>query len=123
MLVETEKLPAFVRVKLTHEQDAQTGSVPSEQLMLQESFGDPLSLQLLYGLSQSQSIRLGEEVRHEFLVGAHRLSRKHDGRLRVGEADELGRNGPTLVHQLVETVLSVRSWLTEDDGASLNSLR
>ena len=43
-------------------------------------------------------------------------------RLRLREADELGRDGATLVHELVEAVLSIGAWLTEDDWSRVHTL-
>ena len=44
-------------------------------------------------------------------------------RLTLFEADELGGDGTSLVHQLVKTVLAVGAWLSKDDGACLDTLR
>lgn len=49
------------------------------------------------------------------------LSLKFYWSLRLGETNEFSRNDAALVHQLVEAVLTVGTWLTKNDGASLDA--
>ena len=51
----------------------------------------------------------------------HRLAINLDWVLGLRVPDELSGDHPTLVHQLVETVLSICPGLTKDDGASFDS--
>lgn len=46
---------------------------------------------------------------------------KLDRGLRFGESNELSRDHPSLVHQLIEAVLTVGAWFSEDDRASINT--
>ena len=45
------------------------------------------------------------------------------GSLRFGKSDELSRDGSSLMHQLVETVLPVGARLSENDRSSFNPIR
>ena len=51
----------------------------------------------------------------------HRLAINLDWVLGPRVPDELSRDYPALVHQLVETVLPIGAGLTKDDGASLDA--
>lgn len=42
----------------------------------------------------------------------------HTG-LRLGEADEFSGDHSTLVHQLIETVLAISAWFSENNGTSM----
>ena len=41
--------------------------------------------------------------------------------LRLSETNELGCDSATLVHQLIETMLAIRSWFTQNDRAGVNA--
>lgn len=51
-----------------------------------------------------------------------RFSLHHHWSLRFGISDELSRDYPTLMHQLVKTVLTICSWLAKNDWSCVNSL-
>jgi hypothetical protein len=65
------------------------------------------------GLPIGQSIRLGEEVTHEFIMIGHYFAGYCDGIRRLGEPDELCRYDAPLVHQLIERVLAIGTRLSE----------
>ena len=53
-------------------------------------------------------------IGNNFVIFADRI-------LGLGETDELSCDFSTLMHQLIETVLSVRPWFTENDWAGFDS--
>ena len=89
--------------------------------MLQEVLWYSLLLELIDSETASESVRLGEEIRHKLFMIRDWLTFNAYRILRFSEADELCGDDPSLMHQLVETVLSVRSWLTKDDWACFDS--
>ena len=82
---------------------------------------DAFFFQVCNGFTLCKGIRLGEEVRHQFIMVSHRLSLKVDWCLGFAEADEFRCNHSALVHQLVKTVLTVCSWFAKNDWASVNA--
>lgn len=68
VLIEGQKLTAFCSVQRTLEKKGETWSITDEKLVLMELFWNTLSLQLINGLSEGQSVWLGEEVRHELVM-------------------------------------------------------
>lgn len=85
--------------------------------MLRNAF----SLKLLYRFAEGESIRLGEEVRHELVVVRDDFCCIIHGRLRSCKANELSRNSSALMHELVEAVLTVSARLTKDDGTGVDT--
>ena len=121
MLVEGEELPTVEGGQRTLKQDRQAWPVAYEVLVLQEMVWHPSSLELLDALANSQSIWLSEEVRHQLVVVVDDFSVKLDWCLGLGEANELSWDHSALVHQLVEAVLSVGAWLSEDDWTTIDA--
>mmetsp|Transcript_64532 Transcript_64532/g.135441 ORF Transcript_64532/g.135441 Transcript_64532/m.135441 type:complete len:395 (-) Transcript_64532:749-1933(-) len=119
VLVEGQQLAQGVGIANRKEQ-GERGSVASEGLVGNEVVWHLLGLQLLRSLAQGQGVRLSEEVRHQLVVVAHSLAWQFDGVLGGREADELGRDGAALMHELVEGVLAVGAWLAKVDGTSSN---
>jgi hypothetical protein len=89
--------------------------------MLKELLWDAFSLQGFDVLTESKSIWLSEEVRHQLLVVSHWLPIHSDWSLRLGVANELSRDDSSLMHKLVETVLTISSWLSKNDWTAINS--
>lgn len=80
-----------------------------------------LSLELLKAFADGEGIRLRKEIRHELvMVGDHLTCIVH-GSLRLGEANELGGDHTSLVHQLVEAMLTICARFSQDDGSCLDA--
>ena len=107
--------------ELTQEEQREGGAISGEILVLQKVLSYTLFLELLDSHAKSQCIGLCEEIGHQLLMIRHGLSINLDWVLRLCVPDELSGDHPALVHQLVETVLSIGTGLTKDDGASFDS--
>jgi hypothetical protein len=95
-------------------QDGGGGSVTQEGLVSDKVLGRALSLDLIGSLSDHKSLSLGEEVGGKHFLVLVVLNRI----VALGSQDEVGGNElGALVEELIEGVLGVGGWLTEQDGA------
>lgn len=95
-------------------QDGGRRAVAQEGLVRDQVLRGTLGLDLLRGLSDHQSFRLGQEVGSQHALVLATLN----GVVRLGGHDEVGGDElGTLVQQLEEAVLGVGGGLTEEDGA------
>jgi len=85
--------------------------------VLRNAFG----LELCKRFAERQSIRLGKEVRHELIMVGDGFRCVIHGHLRRCVANEFSGNRPALMHQLVEAVLAIGTWLTKDDRTSMDT--
>ena len=122
MLIDSKQLTALEGIERAEEEETQRRSITFEKLVLMKLFRHTLSLESVNILTHGESIGLGKEVGHELLVVRDGFTVHHDMSLRLSEANELSRDDPTLMHELVETMLTVGARLTEDNRAGLNTL-
>ena len=94
-------------------QDGGSGSVTQEGLVSDKVLRRTLSLDLIRRLSDHERLGLGEEVGCKHLLVLVALDRV----VALGGEDEVGWDElGALVEKLVEGVLSVGGWLTEQNG-------
>lgn len=122
VLIDSKQLTALEGIERAEEEETQRRSITFEKLVLMKLFRHTLSLESVNILTHGESIGLGKEVGHELLVVRDGFTVHHDMSLRLSEANELSRDDPTLMHELVETMLTVGARLTEDNRAGLNTL-
>jgi len=122
VLVHSKKLAALEGIERAEEEERERRFVTSENLVLKKVFWDAFCLTCGNIFAHCESIWLGEEICHELFVIRHWLTFHIYWRLRLGVSDKLSWNSATLMHQLVETVLSVGSWLTENYWATVDTL-
>jgi hypothetical protein len=144
VLVQSEQLPTCARIK-SGEEEREGRTVPGEFLVRVQVGRNTLCDELLDCLAHRQSIRLGKEIGHEFIVITHWLTRNLDTEGGVGmdmkleirererrgerlyrggvwalaEPDELCWRHSALMQQLVEGVLSVSTRLSKHDLPAL----
>ena len=107
------------RLEMLRQEQAERGPITLERLVVDKCLRDTLSTAFLSTLSQSKSVRLSEEIRHQLVVVRDRLTIQEDRILRLDESDEVHGHRPTLVQQLVEGVLAVSAGLAEVNSTSL----
>ena len=76
--------------------------------MSEQIVSDSLRLALLLSLSQSQCVRLGKKVAHEFTMIGNGVAFQMNGCLALAEANKVGRDDSALVHELEKRVLAVQ---------------
>ena len=98
--------------------DRGRGAVACEDAGRNQFFCSAFSANLFCGLTESQGLGLSEEVRQEQLV--HIGISVANGPRRLCEGNEVcGNHTGSLVNQLVEGVLAIRSWLSPEDLAGV----
>ena len=75
VLVNGQELTALVSIECSKEEQAQAWAISQEALVLEKGISATLCLQLINCFAEGQSIRLSEEVGHEFIVRAHWFTR------------------------------------------------
>ena len=68
MLIKSQKLSTIVSSQCPFEEDTQRWTITGEEFMFLECLRHTFSLQLLYRLTDGQSIWLREEIGHELVV-------------------------------------------------------
>ena len=118
MLVDGQKLPNRKGIQTGHEHRT-GGAVALKDLVRTKGLIDTLGDKILQRLAIRQSIGLREEVGHELIVVGNRLSVHVNRCLTLAETNEIGRYDPSLVHELVERMLSVGAGLSKVDLTGL----
>eukprot|EP00981_Chlorochromonas_danica_P015880 scaffold14720_cov172-Ochromonas_danica.AAC.5 len=118
VLVESEKLSHGEGVE-SRKQQRQGGSVARELAVRNEMCRHAFVHQVGHGLSHGEGVGLSEEVAHELVVVGQRFSRQRDRGGRSSEPNELRRHHTPLMDQLIERVLAISAWFSEDDLAAV----
>mmetsp|Transcript_30077 Transcript_30077/g.65606 ORF Transcript_30077/g.65606 Transcript_30077/m.65606 type:complete len:281 (-) Transcript_30077:904-1746(-) len=119
MLIERQELSESRRSAFW-QQKRERRPVTWEGLVSNELLRHAFCLQFLRCLAQSQCIWLCKEVRHQLVVVGDGLPCKLYRILRDLKADELRRNDSSLVHELVEGMLTIRARFAEVNGSRTN---
>ena len=88
--------------------------------MLQQVVWNSSSFQSINILSNSKSIWLSKEIRHELFMIANRLSLHRDWSLGFCITNKFSWNHTSLMHELIKTVLSVCTRLTKYNWSCIN---
>lgn len=119
VLINCKKLSTVSCAERPTEKNTQTRPVPCEKLVLKESIRHAIRFKLVDGPAERKGVRLCKEVRHELVVAAYWLAFRLPRTLGLSKADEFSRDGATLVHELVERMLTIGSWFAEYNWASV----
>ena len=121
VLIQSEKLTTAMSGQSAFDEDTERWAVTWEKLVLVKSFRNSLSSKLLKGLTKSKGIWLSKEVRHELIMVVNDFRSVIHRGLRLSETNELGCDSTTLMHQLVEAMLAIRSGFSQDDRSGVNA--
>mmetsp|Transcript_36977 Transcript_36977/g.47542 ORF Transcript_36977/g.47542 Transcript_36977/m.47542 type:complete len:286 (-) Transcript_36977:722-1579(-) len=118
MFINDQELPTVVCIEL-RQQERDRRAVPCELLVCAQILWHSFSLEFGQGLPTGQGVRLSKEVGHELVVVAHGLPVQAYRLLALAEPNKICWDGVALMHQLIETMLSIGSGLTEINFTSL----
>lgn len=107
--------------QISGKEHAQRWSIAWEEFVFYKIIWNSFGSELFAVLTHREGIWLSEEIGHQFLVVCNNLIFEVDMSLRLGESNEFRWDNSSLVHELIETMLTVGARFTENNRTCLDS--
>lgn len=118
MLIQSQENTTIEWSQPISKEQAQRRSITREGLVLPKLLWHTFCFECFFIFANGECIWLRKEIAHQFLMICDSFILKVNMALRLNESNELSRNNPSLMHELIEAVLAIGAWFTEDDGAA-----